>query len=341
MSEISEPQTEAHAQRLLAAAGALSDIVAVREPSRTEIERTMDQAFGAGANARAWSGRDADEAIEIAITQVLLESGPARYAPMASSIDMLTHTIEVLASHAPTQRTRSREQTLHQHFSTPLGIAWAMAEAAEIAPGERVLEPSAGLGALIGCAHAQAPEAQWHVNEIEPVRYHVLKALLPQATVTCADATALDADGFDVVLMNPPFSADAGTRRKRPGEDARHVAQATARLRPGGRLVTVTGAYTLPGERTWDRAFNALGAESLFGTPVQATLIWSNLVDSTLYHAKGTSVQTRVSVVERDSAYADRPFKPCHDARCESALDLLCSVMTSLGGRVGPNERHL
>ncbi|MFX7768537.1 hypothetical protein ABTK15_21250, partial [Acinetobacter baumannii] len=76
-----------------------------------------------------------------------------------------------LASLLPIQTVRSEEQIAHQHFSTPLSLAWLAARMAMIGPDDSVLEPSAGTGML---AHWAGEGRALHLNELDPVRAEIL-----------------------------------------------------------------------------------------------------------------------------------------------------------------------
>lgn len=144
-----------------------------------------------------------------------------------------------------------------QLFPTPAHVAARMVELAGVKPGDRVLEPSAGTGALLGAfggrpwvGQAQCDRGQVHAVEIVPALAHRLDSQFPLTRVHCvdfltidgpeADAPTLGAPGwsplglFDVVLMNPPFAPSAA--------DVRHILHARRFLAPGGRLVAICAA---------------------------------------------------------------------------------------------------
>lgn len=58
-----------------------------------------------------------------------------------------------------------------------------------------------------------------------------------------------------VVLMNPPFSALANVSGRVSDTALQHLASALARLRPGGRLVTIMSADVAPEAPVWREAF--------------------------------------------------------------------------------------
>lgn len=126
-------------------------------------------------------------------------------------------------------------------FPTPPALADRIVEAAGIQPGDRVLEPSAGEGALVRAARRRVLTARIHVVEILPENRHVLREqgfdLLPEPDFMKLELSSLPESvrvngvrGFDRIIMNPPFSGKKGLD---------HVERAITFLAPGGRLVSV------------------------------------------------------------------------------------------------------
>jgi protein-L-isoaspartate O-methyltransferase len=116
-----------------------------------------------------------------------------------------------------------------QLFPTPDHIARRMVELAEIGPEHRVLEPSAGTGALLRalppCGSVVCVELDFH-----------LAAGLARDWPEVYQADFLDQSPsaflgrFDRVVMNPPFGKAA---------DIRHILHALDFLTPHGRLVAI------------------------------------------------------------------------------------------------------
>ena len=137
-------------------------------------------------------------------------------------------------------------------FPTPATLAQKMAELANIQPGQKVIEPSAGSGNLAQAAR----EAGAHVDcwEISSTLRDLLA--LKGFTLAGHDFTeATPAPIYDAVLMNPPFSNR---------QDADHIQRAHAMLKPGGRLIAIAGEGVFNGQdakavqfRTWLTAQNA------------------------------------------------------------------------------------
>lgn len=123
--------------------------------------------------------------------------------------------------------TAPRAVSAFQLFQTPPELAERMADLADIQPGQSVLEPSAGLGRLLRPIMARNP-GQVVAFELSPDLAGTLADDFPRVVVSCGDFLAVPVQGFDRVVMNPPFHMRA---------DVRHVMHARKFLKPGGVLV--------------------------------------------------------------------------------------------------------
>ena len=94
--------------------------------------------------------------------------------------------------------------------------------------------------------------------------------------------------------MNPPFSQTAGRlgRRRVPTVGTDHVLQALRRLDAGGRLVAVLSAGVRRAKPTHRPFFQAVDADPY-------RLRADVEVDGAVYRPYGTSVRTRLLVVDR------------------------------------------
>lgn len=123
-------------------------------------------------------------------------------------------------------------------FPTPPEVAARMIELAGIKPGDRVLEPSAGTGSILGAMGGQMfghnPERGAVVAvEINGELCEHLGREFPLTEVHRADFLACNGnlgDLFDRIVMNPPFDH---------GSDIQHIKHAAGFLRPGGKLVAL------------------------------------------------------------------------------------------------------
>ena len=135
------------------------------------------------------------------------------------------------------------------------------------------------------------------LNELAETRHAILTALFPQVPVTRFNAEQID-DYLDVgiepatVLMNPPFSASPGIERSMRDATARHIRSALRRLPDGGRLVVLTA-------RPMIRPMPSIAAlyADLRGSRFAFT--FTATVDGRIYARHGTSIDTRLTVIDR------------------------------------------
>ena len=268
------------------------------------------EAYGGTLAEGAFSPRDAYDAAELGLHLHLLRTVGTLPSEPDAVRDALAE-VERLSALLPSQTRRTAEQDDYQQFSTPAPYAglcaWisGVGVRADSRARHRVLEPSAGTGAL--CAFALAAGASVHANELSGRRADLLSSLLAEAgqdpgqTLTRENADHLDAVlppavRADVVVMNPPFSKTAGRlgRRRVPTVGTDHVLQALRRLEPGGRLVAVLSAGVRRGKPTHRPFFEAVDADPY-------RLRADVEVGGAVYRPYGTSVRTRVLVVDRAS----------------------------------------
>lgn len=112
-------------------------------------------------------------------------------------------------------------------FPTPKDVVRRMISLAHLEPGQTVLEPSAGSGAI-------ADEVLAAGASVDVIEYnYTLRELLESKghNVIGDDFMEIDpAKQYDVVIQNPPFEN---------GADIDHVYQAVKVIKPGGTLVSV------------------------------------------------------------------------------------------------------
>lgn len=173
---------------------------------------------------------------------------------------------------------------LHGYFPTPAPVVQQLLDHARIEPGMRILEPSAGrgaialaaaaAGALVDCVELQAG----HAEAIRDAHH-------PDVTVLVADfLTTSPQPVYDRVVMNPPFATAA---------DMAHVLHAFGALRPGGLLVAVMSAAVTFRQTTAAVAFR----------------VWIDRASGELiplpegsFKESGTGVNTVIAVVPKPAA---------------------------------------
>jgi len=260
------------------------------------LRTAMETAFGASDAAGAWDWKAAYDACEAATVLFLRKYGPAIRAKCRTLAAMLP-MLQRIAVLLPTHTRRSQESQAFQQFSTPVPLGLVAAVAASITPTDLVLEPSAGTGLL--AILAELAGGALVLNELAQERANLLDDLFLGMSVTRFDGAQID-DHLDpaiqpsVVLMNPPFSALANVDRRMPDAALRHVGSALARLSDGGRLVAIVGAGFSPESPAWSTAFARLQE--------RGRIVFSAAVDGSVYAKHGTTIDTRLLVIDKQPA---------------------------------------
>ena len=280
------------AANILAAARALQpQLNRAKALDRRLVANVMTTSFGGSDAEGAWVWRDAYDAIEAALVLQLrrlapqiqrLEDAPAEIcALLADLADLsLTHT------------RRSEEQVALDQFSTPPQLGALAVLAAQVRPGDFVLEPSAGTGLLAVLAEACGGAVT--LNELSAGRAAILQELFPLAARSQHDSEhlkdILPASGsFQVVVLNPPFQRLEA-----------HLHAALDCLAEGGRLSAIVPARFFE-DGVAMTALAARGSMNLrLALPQRA------------YAKHGTSVQTALLVMDRGEP--NRIVPPVRDA---------------------------
>ena len=260
------------------------------------LRSAMETAFGASDATGAWDWKTAYDACEAATVLFLRKYGKALFRKAGTPAARLS-ALTKIASLLPTHTRRSAESQTFQQFSTPIPLGLVAAHAAAITATDRVLEPSAGTGLL--AILAEIAGGALVLNELAETRAGLLDFLFPAIPITRFDAAQID-DHLDpavtpsVVLMNPPFSAMANVEGRVADTTWRHVTSALARLAPGGRLVTITGASFAPDNQVWRDAFVRLQD--------RGRVVFSAAIDGCVYAKHGTTFPTRLTVIDKRPA---------------------------------------
>lgn len=145
--------------------------------------------------------------------------------------EALTEYDRARAFYYGTQKKNSKTKAQEgvDYFATPEPVGLKMVEWADVRPGEKAMEPSAGHGAI----------ARWFPDSVEKTAIEPSVALRSRLAMVF-DGKMVDTtfeemnvvNKFDAIVMNPPF----GTGGKMAIE---HVAKAATHLNNGGRIVAL------------------------------------------------------------------------------------------------------
>lgn len=117
-------------------------------------------------------------------------------------------------------------------FPTPPKLIAQMLAVADIQPGHKCYDPSAGKGDILAAIREAHPDAPLWACEINQQLADICEA--KGFSCTCHDFMAWDVHPmWDRILMNPPFEN---------GQDRAHVQRAYEFLNPGGKLIAIMSA---------------------------------------------------------------------------------------------------
>ncbi|CAM5554213.1 putative RNA methylase [Aquamicrobium terrae] len=290
------PRSGAAACTVAAAHLLLPHLEQGRQVEAAILRAAMEHALGGSDASGAWDWKTAYDACEAATVLFLRKFGKAllrKAGSPAVALPMLNKIVGLL----PTHTRRSIESEAFQQFSTPIPLGLAVATAAAIAPGDRVLEPSAGTGLL--AILAEMAGGALVLNELAETRAGLLALLFPHIAVSRHDAAQIH-DHLDaaivpsVVIMNPPFSAMANVQGRMADAALRHIGSALARLGEGGRLVAITGANFAPDAPAWRDTYVRLQE--------RGRVVFSAAIDGRVYARHGTTFPTRLTVIDKRPA---------------------------------------
>ncbi len=261
-----------------AARAMMPNLARGRALDRKLVGNTMSMMFGGSDAQGLWTWRDAYDAMEVALVLQLrrlapqigrVEDAPAEIAAMLSALSDLTMT----------HTRRSEEQVELDQFSTPPALGVIAIAAAQIRPGDRVLEPSAGTGLL--AVLAEACGATVELNEFSAHRAALLDAVFPLADRTRHDAAYLpdllsNSGSFHAVVSNPPFQVID-----------QHLKASLQTLADGGRLSAIVPT-------SFFNNSDALAALTANGRVVAAIAF-----PDRAFAKHGTSVTTGLIVIDR------------------------------------------
>lgn len=236
------------------------------------LEMREHSAYGTWKVGRYnWRGVEKATRLEVAraleaIGAAVDEDGHVRFAP-----DLIDHRAELVDQLVT--RGSIPDRTSHQYYPTPEDLARRVVDLADLEPGLRILEPSAGQGSLAAAIVEAQPDHQTlDLVELSPLNCDVLRARSGEwrANVINSDFLAWGPDAadaarrYDRIIMNPPFSE---------GRWKRHLEEAVSLLRPTGVLVAV-----LPASAIGNEGFRGYRHTFTEAIPFTGTSVWVTIL---------------------------------------------------------------
>ncbi len=242
--------------------------LALGDQARTIRQSFIDAFSNAGdyapAHGEGKGGKEADRAISHSVSE--FDKAKTHY----------------FANGKTSGRRDQREGT--DYYATPEPVGLKMVEFAGVKSGEKILEPSAGHGAIA----RYFPEDTARTL-VEPSSSLASRAALntPGARVVVDRFENLDkgANKFDAIIMNPPFGHGGATAIE-------HVSKAIGHLKNGGRIVAL-----IPRGST-DAKFN-----KLMDSPASKDvyLVGDINLPPVTFERAGTSISARIVVLEKQT----------------------------------------
>lgn len=137
---------------------------------------------------------------------------------------------------------RCRLQKEFQFFETPAEVAdWLVSLVGDIKPGDRILEPSAGRGAIVKAIKRVCPEATVDCYELMPENIGILAKVSGVVLVGDDFEKDEEVEFYSKIIANPPFNKN---------QDVRHVMKMYDHLLPGGCLASITSKHWQVGQES-------------------------------------------------------------------------------------------
>lgn len=221
------------------------------------------------------------------------------------------------------KNSRTKSQEGHDYFATPEPIGYKMVQWLQSKPGQSLLEPSAGDGAI----------ARWMPDNtyntvVEPSRDLTPKLMRNVAGAKVVESTFENFDlhnKFDGIAMNPPFGHGGKTA-------VEHVAKAYQHLKDGGRLIAIIPDGPA-GQKHFDKWF--------YGDPEAKRKADRGIADGVLmadihlpsvtFDRAGTNVNTHMVVIDK---YTDEGTRQVAEAEARGRIDIAADDVSELFDRI-------
>jgi N12 class adenine-specific DNA methylase len=220
---------------------------------------------------------------------------------------------DVKAALTPQEWSEARDSTINAHYTSSDVIRyglWAIAERLGIKDGN-ILEPSAGIGHVIGMApDAIADAARFALVELDSISGRITRKLYPQSKVHVmgVEKAPLRANHFNLAIGNVPFGKTAPYDPRYPKLSLHNYffARMLDTVKPGGLVVAITSNSTM------DNATSAAAREYLAD---RADLVGAiRLPNNAFSKNAGTEVTTDIIILRKKDGAGFTLGQRWHDA---------------------------
>lgn len=225
------------------------------------------------------------------------------------------------------KNSRTKSQEGHDYFATPEPVGYKMVQWLQSKPGQSLLEPSAGDGAI----------ARWMPDNtyntvVEPSRDLTPKLMRNVAGAKVVESTFENFDlhnKFDGIAMNPPF----GKGKDRGGKLAmEHVAKAYKHLKDGGRLIAIIPDGPACQARFDKWFYGNQEAKRKEDRGVADGVLMADIhLPSVTFNREGTSANTRMVVIDK---YTDEGTRQVAEAEARGRIDIASDDVSELFDRI-------
>ena len=211
------------------------------------------------------------------------------------------------------KNSRNKAQEGIDYFPTPEPIGFKMVEWLGLKPGDKVLEPSAGHGAI---SRYFGAETRNTIVEPSPELATLAKMRLNGgSTAKVIEGRFEDLDilnKYEGIVMNPPYGVDGKTAYE-------HVTKAFDHLADGGRLIAIVP----DGPAANKRLENWLYGDGTKANPGQsnAAMLAEIKLPQVTFNRAGTSVATKILIIDKYNDPAD--FAEMERRQIEEGIDSL------------------
>lgn len=291
------PATATEGERVTLARGFLEDFEAGKAFATIVAARTRAaEIIGRKIEPGTADAKLVDEAVELA--GVMFARGVVRAGGTAAEI--YNRLQQFQENQMPGLNVRDTISLRNQAYSTPLPLAYVASKLAGVNFQKKVLEPTAGNGALV----MRARPSNTVTNEINPDRVEALRAQGYEPTQNDAATTPFEPKSVDIVIANPPFGPRGDERWQIDGLDTREIDHAISlnalqAMKDDGTAVLIIGGPVAREDDARRDTYRGKGKREFFYTLYNSYNVVDHFtVAGDLYAKQGATFPVDVIVIK-------------------------------------------